>query len=89
MTMFLSVQPPGLLVAEGVLYPPPVVRVLNATMDLEDVFAFASLYRDDGTDASKFLKGTMMGNYSNGSFRFPNLKISENGIYKMKIILWH
>ncbi|KFY65655.1 hypothetical protein V496_02424 [Pseudogymnoascus sp. VKM F-4515 (FW-2607)] len=89
MTMFLSVQPPGLPRQLVVLYPPPVVRVLNATMDLEDVFAFASLYRDDGTDASKFLKGTTTGNYSNGSFRFPDLKISENGRYKMKIILWH
>jgi hypothetical protein len=88
MTMFLSVQPPGLS-RQVVLYPPPVVQVLNATMDLEDVSAFASLYRDDGTNATKFLEGNMKGSYSNGKFRFPDLKISKNGSFELKIILWH
>lgn len=89
MTMFLSVQPPGLTRSLVSLYPPPMVRVLNATMDLENVSVFARLYRDDGTDVTKLLDGTMSGFYSDGHFRFPDLKISENGSYIIKINLWH
>lgn len=89
MTMFLSVQPPKLTGQLVALYPHPEVRVLNATMDLENVSALARLYRDDGTNVTKLLEGTMSKVYSDGKFRFSDLKISKKGRYKIKISVWH
>lgn len=88
MTMFISVRPPLFTRPLVALYPPLVVRVSDATMDLEIVSAFASLYRD-GTDVTNLLKGTMDGIYSNGNFRFPDLKIAGKGFHEIKINLWH
>ena len=89
MKMFLSVQPPELTRQLVALYPHLEVGVLNATMDLESVAAFARLYRDDGTDVTKLLEGTMKGVYSDGNFRFPDLKVREKGRYYIEINLWH
>jgi hypothetical protein len=58
-------------------------------MEPEKVSAFATLYTDDGKDVTKLLGGTMSGFYSDGNFRFSDLKISEKGDYKIKIKLWH
>ncbi|OBT38931.1 hypothetical protein VE00_10563 [Pseudogymnoascus sp. WSF 3629] len=88
-TILAVVQPPALTRPGVSMYPSPVVRVLNATMDLKTVSAFAKLYRVDGTDVTKLLEGNMSGIYSNGDFRFPDLKIGGKGRHKIKISLWH
>ena len=57
-------------------------------MDLKNVAAFATLYRD-GTNVTKLLKGNMNGVYSDGNFRFSDLKVDGEGRFYIMISLWH
>jgi hypothetical protein len=87
-TILLSVHPPELTRPRVALFPPLRVRVLNATMDLRNVSAFATLYRD-ARDVTKLLLGTKSGDYSDGNFSFSDLSISEEGFYNINISLFY
>ncbi|KFY65652.1 hypothetical protein V496_02421 [Pseudogymnoascus sp. VKM F-4515 (FW-2607)] len=66
-TMLLSVHPPELSLPLVALYPPITVQVLNATMDMRNFSAFATLYRD-GREVTKLLLGKKSGDYFDGYF---------------------
>jgi hypothetical protein len=86
--MLLSVQPQELTQPLVALYPPLEIVLLNATLDPENV-SVANLCTQDGTYATRFLEGTMRGVYSDGKFRFSDLKIRRKGRYKIRICVWH
>lgn len=84
----ILVQPPKTTQPLKVLHPALEIKFPKATLDPENVAVFASLYKQDGTEATVLLEGTMRGAYSNGNSKFSNLKISTGGEYKIRFTAW-
>jgi hypothetical protein len=87
--MLLSVQPPMVTQPGHELYPPFAVQVLNPTMDLQNVSALATMYKDGKDVTNELLHGTKFGVYSKEKFSFSGLSIPKRGHYYFKISLYH
>ncbi|KFX94329.1 hypothetical protein O988_06360 [Pseudogymnoascus sp. VKM F-3808] len=87
--MSISVQPPKHTQPLVAFQVAVEIKLLNTTLVPEDVSVFASLYAKGGGIATRFLRGTTTGVYSDGKFCFTGLEIEVGGIFEIKITARH
>ncbi|KFY42798.1 hypothetical protein V494_02228 [Pseudogymnoascus sp. VKM F-4513 (FW-928)] len=83
----ILIQPPELTRKETELFPPIMVRLLQPE-DMQNVYAIATLLCN-GIDVTYQLRGDLFQSPIDGTFRFPGLTIDKDGVYCLRIILYH
>ncbi|OBT57880.1 hypothetical protein VE04_02110, partial [Pseudogymnoascus sp. 24MN13] len=84
----ISIQPPEATRPGTELFPPIEVRLLQPE-DMPNVWAIVMLL-NNGTDVTYQLGGELYQSPNNdGTFCFPGLAILEEGMYRLRIFLYH